>query len=209
MSRDGFNTTDLNQNPYSPTAETRREQQHVIVLPPGQKRGMVGHTTVLGILMIIQGVLDFIAGIFVGFYAWFMPQVFMEMQAEMAKQAAKNGGQAPQGLPPDFGMYIAIGGGIFAVVLVLIGTLTIYSGIGVMKFQRRVLAVISLLLGMLTLLTCYCFPTSFLLATYGLIVLFSQSVAYAFHLRSEGYAADDIQIAFLSPPPPQSNPLDF
>ncbi|QDT12447.1 hypothetical protein [Planctomycetes bacterium K23_9] len=208
MSDDGFDQSTFVNNPYRPTNVGRQMHGESLSLPPGQTRGMTGHTTVLGVLMVVQGVFDFLAGIMVGVYAWFMPELFMQMQAEAAKRAAQNGGAAPQGMPPDMGMYIAIGGGIIAAVLVLIGVLLIYSGIGVTSYRRRGLAIASLLLGVLTLMTCYCFPTSLILGVYGLIVLFNQSVTLAFHLRGEGNSATDIQRAFLSPPSYPNEPAN-
>jgi hypothetical protein len=205
MSNDGFQGSDFERNPYAPADVGYQVPGQSVNLPPGQRRGFVGHVTALGILMIVQGALDLAAGVIAGIYSWYMPEFF----AAMAKQGAKNGGKPTPGFPPEFEFYFVIGAAIFATILVLIGLLLIYSGIGVIRFQRRTLAITSLLLGVLTLATCYCFPTSLLLGIYGLIVLFSQSVSLAFHLRREGYTSRDIQLAFLSPPAPLSDPLDF
>jgi hypothetical protein len=93
-----------------------------------------------------------------------------------------------------------VGGGIVAVVMIGLGILLIYSGISVARYQRRTLAIIALASGLITLFTCYCFPTSLLLGIYGMILLFNQPVAYAFDLRSKGHSAQEIQKAFLMLP---------
>ena len=189
--------SDFNSNPYSPTAQgTGTQTVGGIPLPAGQKRGMVNQVTVLGVLMVIQGVIDLLAGAVVAVYAWLMPTIFDELQKQ---QAAQGGGPGPP-MPPDMSMYMAIGGSILAAAIVLAGILLIYSGIGVTRFERRTTAFVALAGGMITLLTCYCFPTSLALAIYGMIVLLSQPVTLAFSIRQQGHDPGEIQRAFLNLP---------
>ena len=54
-----------------------------------------------------------------------------------------------------------------------------------------------LCVGMVSIMTCYCFPTSLALAIYGLVVLLSQPVKLAFDLGDQGYDPTEIQKAFL------------
>ena len=191
-------------NPYQPgTDPSAMDMDQPLHLPDGQRRGMVGQTTVLGVLMIVQGILNSLAGVAAGFYAFFMPQIMTEMRADMAKQAAGNGGgngAAPPPLPENFEQMFLIGGSVFAVALLFLGILSIFGGIGVMRLERRGLAITSLCLGMLTIATCYCFPTSLALGIYGLILLLNQPVMQAFSLRAEGYPVRRIQAAFMSLP---------
>ncbi|NNE00956.1 MAG: hypothetical protein HKN47_26875 [Pirellulaceae bacterium] len=194
-----FDNSRPDDNPYEPSSDpSLAGMDKSIQLPEGQKRGMVGQTTVLGVLMIIQGIVNALAGVAIAGYAWFMPQVFQQMRADMAKQPA--GGPPPPQLPENFELYLMIGGGILAAVMLLIGLLLVYSGLGVIRLQQRGLAIGSLCMGMLTILTCYCFPTSLALGIYGLILLLNQPVMLAFELRRQGYPVRRIQQAFMALP---------
>ena len=190
-----MSTDNPNANPYQPNPDRGTlEIDQPIQLPEGQQRGMVGQTTVLGVLMIVQGVLNGLAGVCVAGYAVLMPKMMNEMQ----NQPNGAGGQPP--MPENFALYFGIGGAILSVVVLISAGLLIYSGIGVMRFERRSLAIGSLCFAMVSFFTCYCFPTSFALGIYGLILLLNQPVVQAFALRSKGYTARRIQQAFLSLP---------
>ena len=177
------------ENPYAAFAgrmTTHNEED--IQLPAGQTRGLTGQLPVLGVLMIIQGVLDVLASVGIGLYAWFLPQL-------MEAAVQQNSGATP--MPPE-AMWIATAlGSALAVGIAAIGGLLIYCGLGVMRFQHRTLSIFALSLGVLTLFTCYCFPTSLVLGVYGLIVLLGQPVALAFHLRSQGVSVLRIQQTFM------------
>ncbi len=193
MSNDPSNP--FSGNPYQPSEQfttAATPQDFGIEFSSSQTRGLVSHTTVLGVLMIIQGVMDLIACVFSAIYAWMMPA----MMNQMAQQAAANGQGQP--MPPNIGQMFAIGGSVLAAVLFLMGALLIYGGIGVIRFQRRGVAIGALFFGMLTLITCYCFPTSLALGIYGMIVLLNSPVMLAFQLRKQGHLPLQIQQAFLA-----------
>lgn len=196
MSTDDPFGSDASQNPYSApqTPPQVTQQSGSLPLPPGQTRGMVGQAAIVGVLMAVQGAIDCLGGIIAAFYAVLMPSIM----AEAARQQAAQGGGQP--MPENIGTFFAVGGGIVAVVMIGLGILLIYSGISVARYQRRTLAIITLASGLMTLFTCYCFPTSLLLGIYGMIFLFNQPVAYAFELRSNGYSPQEIQRAFLMLP---------
>ena len=202
MSNGDLNRNEFEQNPYSaPHLNPPRTQlAGMIPMPPNQTRGMVNQAVVVGVLMAVQGALNCIAGAIAAFYAVFMPLMMQEMQQQAAQQAAQNGGQAPAPIPENIGLYFAIGGTLFAVVLFGLGVLLIYSGFSVARYQRRTLAMIALASGLVTLFTCYCFPTSLALGVYGMIFLLNQPVSLAFDLRSRGHSAQEIQRAFLALP---------
>ncbi len=183
-------------NPYVPASTVEFvSSAGVISLPAGIKRGMVNQVPIVGVLMIVQGVLDTLVGIGIGFYAFFMPMLFDEMQ----RQAAAQGNNTPP-MPPEMGLAMTIGIVVLGTAIVSIGVLTIYSGIRVIKYEARTLGIASLCAGMATIATCYCFPTSIALAVYGMIVLLNASVSLAFDLRKQGHDVPSIQRAFLSIP---------
>lgn len=180
-------------NPYHPSEqETTKSAPSVLEMPPGMQRGFVSQVPILGVLMIVQGVMNVLAGATVGLYSIFMPTFIEEFQREAAAK-----GQANE-MPPDFAMILTIGGSAIAVLIGLLGILVVWSGIRVIQYRSHTLAIVMLCASMLTLFTCYCFPTSFALAIYGMIVLLNSPVRFAFDLRSQGHQVVDIQRAFLS-----------
>jgi hypothetical protein len=192
MANDPFSSNP--PNPYGPSsAVSSLSNEGPISLPPGIGRGMVNQVPIVGVLMIVQGVLDVLIGIGIAFYAFFMPMFFEEMQ----RQAAAQGNNA-QPMPPEMGAFLSIGLGLLSFVIVLVGALTIFSGIRLIRYQSRSLGIAMLCAGMVTIVTCYCFPTSLALAVYGMIVLLSPPVRLAFDLRDQGHDVTSIQRAFLS-----------
>ncbi len=180
-------------NPYGPTLNVGTAvESGPISLPPEMKRGLVNHVPIIGVLMIVQGVFDALMAIGTTIYAVFMPTLFEEIQ--------RQGAQGNPGQPMPAGAAVAMTAvvGVMALVMFVVGILAVYSGIQLLKYRSRVLAISSLCGGMATIITCYCFPSSILLAIYGLVVLLNPSVKLAFDLRSRGHEADTIQRAFLS-----------
>ena len=181
-------------NPYGPASSVELlASAGSISLPAGIKRGMVNQVPIVGVLMIVQGVLDALVGIGIGFYALLMPKLFEEIQ----RQAAAQGNNA-QPMPPEMGVAMTIGMVVLGAAILAIGALTIYSGIRVIKYESRTLGIAMLCAGMATIATCYCFPTSIALAVYGMIVFFNAPVSLAFDLRKQGHDVPSIQRAFLS-----------
>tara|TARA_R110002049_G_scaffold2750_9_gene22376 strand:+ start:47364 stop:48068 length:705 start_codon:yes stop_codon:yes gene_type:complete len=182
-------------NPYGSNASTpSRYAEGEIRLPPNQQRGMVGQVPIVGVLMMVQGVLMVLVAVGIALYAVFMPQFFEEMRRDMAAQ----GNGTP--MPAQMGTWFSIGTGVVALVLGCIAGLTIVSGFRLLKYRGRTHAIVMLCCGMLSIATCYCFPTALALAVYGLIVLLSGPVTLAFDLSEQGYDPREIQKAFLMLP---------
>jgi hypothetical protein len=189
----------MNENqPYNPYGASAHEYAGpppalTIGLPIGLKRGLVTQVPILGVLMVIQGVLELImsAGIF--FYAFFMPMIFDEMR----RDAARNNQPAPP-LPAEMESLLAIGGTALGVIIAVVAIVTILAGARLIVYRSRVLGVTSACLGLLMLPTCYCFPTALGIAIYGMIVLLNPSVQLAFELRKTGHSVRDIQRAFMA-----------
>ncbi len=180
---------DIDDNPYRPTAEVAdRLIVGRIELPLGITGTMVRQVQIVGILMIVQGSLDVTMSIFVGIYAWLMPEILREA-------ATNNPGGRP--MPPETELVISMVGSGLAVAVLAVGLANIFGGIWAIQFRHRGRILIALWSGMATLLTCYCLPTSAMLLVYGMIVLLSQSTALAFDLRRRGHDVAEIQQAFL------------
>lgn len=183
-------------NPYGARSSMpSRYAEGEIRLPENQQRGLIGQVPVIGVLMIVQGILLTIVSLFIVLYAVMMPRFFDEMQRDMA---AKGGNGA--GMPPEFGTWFMMGALLFALTIGGMAVLMILSGFKVIKYRGRTFAIVMLCVGMLSIATCYCFPTGLALAVYGLIVLLNGPVKLAFDLSEQGYDPREIQKAFVMLP---------
>jgi hypothetical protein len=192
-------------NPYQPPPSLPEEPdgRNELKLPPAQEPGLVGHVRVVAILMMVQGVLEILMGLFWGAMAALFPTLttFLESQQN----------QPP---PPDeaFWFIIVLYGGI-GVVHLAVGILHAFAGYRNYAFKSRTLGIVALSSGMGTLFGCYCLPTAVALSVYGLIVYLNGPVARAFAMGEEGYPGDAILVTFSpyrsalsSPGPTSSNP---
>lgn len=194
MSDDRPDTRDA-LNPYglSPSTTLGPPRDNLIILPEGTGRGGVGHVTVVGILMVVQGILGTLAGVAIGGYAIWMPSILSEM-----RQQTPPGGNPAPAMTGEMETWFVVGMGMIALMIGVLGILTIWMGIHVIRFRSRRMAIAVLVAGMLNLTTCYCFPTAFILAVYGCVVLLNSSVALAFELRRQNHSAASIQEAFAA-----------
>jgi hypothetical protein len=190
------------ENPYqSPTPNRFSDAAAPTAYqPPGSHvaRGMVGHVRVLGILMIVQGVLDLLMGLMLVAMGIGLP-FLMSMDGN-----ARN--PPPAEMPWIFGLVYG-GMGLCGVIP---GILHVWAGWRVFHFQQRTFGIVSISAGALSLGTCYCGFTAIGLLVYGLIVLLDASVKQAFDLAQQGYTPDQIDATFnpwlaaqgvMQPPP--------
>jgi hypothetical protein len=147
---------------------------------------MVSQVLVVGVLMIVNGALSLLFGIFIAVMGPVMFTVF--------EQAA-----AQQGGPP----MPAEARGVFTVISIVYvvlgslvaaaGILNIAGGIRAIQFRSRTLVITALFLNIIPVFTFYCALTSLGVMIYGLIVLFQADVAHAFELGASGYTAEEIR----------------
>ncbi len=151
-------------------------------------RGMVGHVTLVSIMMIVQGALEIIVGLFMVGMGVSMPFVF-RMQ------------QGTQGLPPNFpaesmSWFLLIMYGGLGIVTLIAAGLHIAAGIRNYRFRNRTLGLVALIGGMVTVFTCYCAPTSIALGVYGLITYLNPEVGHAFAMGASGSTRSEILAIF-------------
>ncbi len=160
---------------------------------------------VVAILMMIEGVLEGLMGIFL----CVMGPVMMELLK--STPTPPHGAGAP---PPElFGaIYIAMG-----IPTLLAGIIKVVAGIRNVSFKSRTLGFIGLGSGLLSFASCYCIPTALGVGIYGLIVYINEKSAQAFQMGDSGMPGDQI-VATLDaqgpagyPPqyPPQQYPPQF
>jgi len=173
------------QNPYSfqetPGAE----------LPSDMQRGLVHHVPALGILTIVQGGLVTLLGLFLTGLAILVPYLLN----------ANGGFGGPAGMqgrpmPPEARWVMMAAYGVSGILAVALGVLNIVGGVRMLKFRGRIFGIVSLSVGLLSIVGCYCFPTALGLFIYGLIVLLNEPVKRAFEMGAEGATSADIQSRF-------------
>jgi uncharacterized membrane protein HdeD (DUF308 family) len=150
---------------------------------------MVNQVPVVAILLIIEGILECLAGLFV---AAMGPMMFT-MMSQVPQQPGMQ--QPPKEVVGIMGaVYVVLG-----VVVLCVGILRIVAGIRNLKYRGRVLAIVALAAGILPSLTCWCLPTSLGLLIYGLIVYLNSDVARAFAMADQGMTPDQIKASFNRP----------
>ncbi|MEX2174061.1 MAG: hypothetical protein WD872_06845 [Pirellulaceae bacterium] len=191
-------------NPYqSPTPDLKQFADQPGYVVPDTGFGSVSQVRIVSVLNGVQGALEIPMGLLLCGMATLFP-IMMRMEAN---NPDRQGGNPP----PDemlwvmTGVYLALG-----VPTLLAGILRIVAAVSNFRYRRRTLGVLSISLGMVSLLSCYCAPTSIGVLIYGLIVYLNPAVKAAFQMGDEGHPSDQILASFMPyrpvAYPPQSWP---
>jgi hypothetical protein len=149
---------------------------------PAPGVAMVPQITVVGILMIINGVFAALAGIVVALMGPLMFSMFRQMPPGP-------GGGPPQGFIDMISlMYLLMG-----TVTMIGGAMNIVGGARALVFRNRALVITALFFNITPMFNCYCLPTSLGIMIYGLIVMFQPDVAQAFALAEDGQPIEEIR----------------
>jgi len=148
---------------------------------PLEEVGMAKQIKIVAILMMINGGICLLTGLFYVAIGFAAPNMF---DADQIKQMqAQQPGQ--QHLDPEtlkwmmIGIYGGMGsGGIIA------GLLQLPAGLRNLRYRGRTFGIVALILGMIAASTCYCAPTSIALCVYGMIVYMNNDAKAAFDARS-------------------------
>jgi hypothetical protein len=146
---------------------------------PPRRSGYVPQVTVVAILMIVQGSLVSLAGMF---FLFLGPAMFLNRSSHPA--------QDQQIVNVIGGINILLGG-----LLVGVGGLNIVAGIKNLKYRGRTLGITALSLGVAGIFGCYCAPTAIGLLIYGLIIYLNQDVSRAFVMGEQGATPEQIKNA--------------
>lgn len=139
---------------------------------------------VVAILMIVQGVMSSLMGVFLIVMAIALP-IMIEMDQQ--RNNFNGGGPPPEARWIILGIYGAIG-----LCNLIPGLLQVYAGIQGIRLRNHTLGVIALGAGALTIVSCYCFITSLALLIYGLIIYLHDTTRRAFELAKDGRTFDEI-----------------
>ena len=151
---------------------------------------MVNQVQVVAILMIVNGALVSIMGLF---YSLMGPTMFAITQLGPPPGGGA-GGPPPLDLRIMSAIYLVIGLPVMAC-----GILNIVAGIRSLSLRGRTLALVALFSNLAPLFTCYCLFTSLPLMIYGLIVFFQADVAHAFAMVAQGVPASQFKGARRHP----------
>ena len=146
--------------------------------------GLVRHVRTVAILMITQGVMEFLASVGLAVLAVFMPTLVT---------LGSPPGSSPPPLQEAGVLRVAcfIYGGM-AIAALVAAVLHIAAGIRNYRFRGRRLGIVALAGGTLSLFTFYCLPTAIGLGIWGLIVYLDDEVREAFRMGEAGQTASEI-----------------
>jgi drug/metabolite transporter (DMT)-like permease len=156
----------MSSNPYSDNQPVN--PYSIDQLGPGGPQpgdGYVKQISLVGILNIVQASLELLMALMLGGIAIFMGT--MATDPKFIEQMDKSNVSA------QFmtGIYIVIG-----VVVGLVALVRLVAGIMTLRRRGRILAIVSSIIGLCTVFTCYCSLTSVAIAVYTLVVLVQPSV---------------------------------
>jgi hypothetical protein len=173
----------FSDNPYAPPRSTVADPSADLFAARVSSRKMVGHVPVVAVLMMVQGGLELLMGVFLAVMAGIFP-LLMRME----------GGQAGrEGPPPEVIAWtmLAIYGSL-GLLTIVAAVLHFLAGLRNYRFRSRTLGLVALAGGLVTVFSCYCAPTSVALAVYGLVTYLNADVGQAFQEGEAGRSRDEI-----------------
>jgi hypothetical protein len=197
-------------NPYQPPAFDAKQfqDQPAYAAAPASDFGWVNQIRVFAILNAVQGIMEIPMGLFTAGMGFLLPTI---MHFEEA-----NNPNAAQDAPPEWffwgigAFYVAIG--LPALICGIVRLVAAYKNY---RFRGRTLGIVSIILGLGSMFTCYCAPTAVALLVYGLMLYMNNAVRAAFQMGEDGHSVEQILTAFnpygathyrTNPPPPTSEP---
>ena len=132
----------------------------------------VAQVPALGIVMAIHGALMSLLGAVYVVYGFVLAYVLQDLPKT---------GDGPKDAVSDM-MPGLLAGGMAGVALVHVvpGLVQAFAGLRVYRFRSRTLAIVALAAGLVSVVGCYCAPTTVALLVWGMIVLFDGAVQTRF-----------------------------
>lgn len=174
-------------NPYQTPAEVAPGPTFEHTLPPRSPSRAVRHVRIVAALMIVQGVLELPLALCFGGVAAIFP---------MIAQSADPRVLGPEGENIRFFWLVTITYGVLAVLHLAASILHIVAGWRNYHFKGRVLGMVAMWVGIITLLLPLCTITALGLLVYGMIIYLNPAVERAFQMGERGYSVDDIKAVF-------------
>jgi len=95
-------------------------------------------------------------------------------------------------------VYIIYGGG--GAIMLALGCVHIPAAVRNLRFRGRTLSIVTMFVGLVTVLTMFCFPTALALVIYGSIIYLNEDVTLAFRMGDAGFTNDKILQTFSARP---------
>lgn len=168
--------------------------KHDAKFKPGVGRGYVNQVPIIATLLLVQGALMFLMALI------FAMNSVMFTQFDMFAMETLGGPQPDPEAQKEIaqmGRIVFWATGILGAVVCLLGILHIVAGILAFQYRGRRLTIVTLVLGLSGIVTCYCAPTSIGLLVYGLIIYMHPAVKRAFVMKKSGLSNSDIQSLFF------------
>ena len=147
----------------------------------------VWQVQIAGIVMVIQGVLELLFGMYLMFLFFVLPG-FMG-----APSGTSNPAQQQQ-MIDIITYYMGIGGP----VLMLLGIARIAAGILGIQYRARVFGIVINCIGLLSIISFYCLPTALVVCIYTCIIYFNRATVQAFAMKANGSKIGQIHAHFSS-----------
>lgn len=181
----------MESNPYQPPPFDPKQFQDQPVQGGYGAGGFswINQVRIFAILNAVQGFLEIPMGLLLGGVGAMFPTII--------RMSAEEGRARGQDAPPEEFMWV------MAAFYFAIGALVLASGVlrlvAAYKnygFRGRTLAMVSMIMGVCTMLTCYCAPTAIGLLIYGLILFLNPAVRAAFDMVAKGQTVDQVFAQF-------------
>jgi hypothetical protein len=155
---------------------------------------MASHIKVVAILMLVQGALEVLMG---GVFAAMGPVMFGLMKWTSGARGGTSSSSEFWSAGVMSGIYLLMGLPVLAV-----GIFRIVAGVRNLGYKNRTMGIVALAAGAVSVMTCYCLPTSIGLMVYGLVVYLDQQSQRAFALGEQGRPPDGILVEVTRVPGP-------
>ncbi len=156
----------MSSNPYSDNQQSPYAFQTQIPNPSDE--GYVKQIPVVGILNIVQASLEFL--------------MFLMMVAMSAFMIGMQNSPQLQKVPNAASMqFVGIGYAVLGAFIGVTAILRLTSGILILRKKGRIFSIVVSIIGLVSVFTCYCAPTSLALSIYSLVVLIQPSVMEDFN----------------------------
>jgi hypothetical protein len=146
--------------------------------------GMARQIQVVAILLMVQGGLEVAVG---GLWT-FLAGTFAVLTTQQPPQGNPNAPLSPQG----FGWLMGVVCALMATATFAVAALKLFAGWRNYSFRGRTWGIAALASSVVSIVTCYCFPTALALMVYGLIVYLNAEASLAFSLGDQGLTREQI-----------------
>ena len=178
-------------NPYQPPGfDAKNFQDQPVYAPnPASDFGWVNQVRLFAVLNAVQGILEIPLGLFTAGMGALFPAIIQFDQAN-------NPGPRPEDPPEWFFWGIAAVYLVLGVPVIISGVLRIVAAVKNYRYRGRTIGLVSIIVGMASMFTCYCAPTAVALLVYGLMLYLNNAVRSAFQMAEQGYSVEQILAAF-------------